>query len=104
MRAHRVLGDEEPLRNLVGAEVLVEQEENLELAGREGLGDGVGNSLVGSPVANPLEEAARDRTRERSLALGDAVQELDDPLRRFGLEQVAGGTAANGGEEVVLGP
>jgi hypothetical protein len=33
MRADRVLGDEEPLRNLFRAVVLVEQQQHLELAG-----------------------------------------------------------------------
>jgi hypothetical protein len=33
VRAHGVLGDEEALRDLVGAEVLVEEEQDLDLAG-----------------------------------------------------------------------
>ena len=33
----------------------------------------------------------------------DAVEELGDPVGRLGLEEVAGGTAANRGEQVLLG-
>ena len=35
VRAHGVLGDEQALRDLVGAEVLVEEQQHLDLAGRE---------------------------------------------------------------------
>ena len=35
--------------------------------------------------------------------MGDAVQELGDPLRRLGLQQIAGRAAADGGEQVLVG-
>ena len=50
-----------------------------------------------------VEQPARDRARERGLAVHDAVEELGDPLRRLGLQQVAGRAGADRGEQVVLG-
>ena len=55
------------------------------------------------PSRDLLEQAAGNRAGERGLAFGDAVQELDDSLRRLRLEQVAGGPAADRGEQVLLG-
>src|SRR5438093_6941396 len=102
VRAHCVLGDEEPLRDLVGAEMLVEQEQHLDLAGRQCLGDRVRDARVHCALTHPVEEAAGDRARERGVALRDAVQELDDSLRRLRLQEIARGPAADRGEQVVL--
>src|SRR5205085_2784914 len=106
MRAHGVLGDEQALRDLVGVEPLVEQEQHLDLPGAQSACDRVRNAaarVAPAALAHLLEQAARDRTRERRFAAADAADEFDDPLRRLALEQVAGGPAANRGEEVVLG-
>ena len=35
--------------------------------------------------------------------MDDALEELRDPLRRLGLEQIAGRPAANCGEQILLG-
>ena len=84
-------------------EVLVEQQQHLELAGRDRLGDRIGHAGVRGALADLLEQAAGNRAGERGLTLGDAVQELDDPLGRLRLEQVAGGPAPDRGEQVLLG-
>ena len=44
MGADRVLGDEQPLRDLLCAVMLVEEEQHLELAGREERRDAVGHA------------------------------------------------------------
>src|SRR2546425_6832865 len=82
VRADGVLGDEEPLGDLVGAQVLVEEEQHLELAGRERGRDHVRDGrLAMAALAHGLEEPPRDRARERRLSLRDAAQEADDPVR-----------------------
>src|SRR5438445_1743403 len=80
VRADGVLGDEEPLGDLVGAQVLVEQEQHLELAGRERGRDRVRDGrLAVAALAYRLEEPPRDRSGERRLPLRDAAQEAGDP-------------------------
>ena len=87
MRAHRVLGDDQPLRDLLGAEVLVEEEQHLELAGRERPGDRLGNGGAAmAALAHLLEQAPRDLTGERHVAVRDPAQKVDDPLRRLALQ------------------
>jgi hypothetical protein len=98
-----VLRDEEPLGDLVGPEMVVEEEQHFELAGRQRLGDRVGDAALGGAFAHLLEQPARDGARECGLAFGHALEELDDALRRLGLEQIAGGTAADRGQQVLLG-
>ncbi len=103
MRAHGVLGDEEPPGDLVRPEVLVEKQQDLELASRDRVRDRVGDAPVRRAFPDLLEQAARNRSRESGLPFGDAAEELHDPLGRLGLQQVARCTAANRGEEVFLG-
>src|SRR4051794_38666084 len=75
VRADGVLRDEQALRDLVGAEMLVEQEQDLVLAGRELGGDGVGNpGVLGAALADTVEQAPRDLAGKSGLAVGDAVQ------------------------------
>ena len=91
MRADGVLGDEQPPRDLVRAEVLVQQEQDLDLAGAE---------LVRRSSRARRSRADRPRGRGRGAGgrsrptapprRGDALEELGDPVRRLGLEQVAG--------------
>ena len=92
--------------DLLGAEVLVEEQQHLELARREALGDRLRDDAVRrAALAHLLHQPARDRARERRLAVGDAAQEVDDPLGRLVLQQVAGGAEADRAEQVrvVLG-
>ena len=64
VRADGVLGDEEALGDLVGAEMLVEEEQNLHLAGRERLGDRVGDAGAAAVAAADLvEQPACDGAR-----------------------------------------
>ena len=103
MRAHGVLGDEEPLCDLVGSKPLVEEKQHLDLARAQKLRNRFGDAALGrTPVADLLEQSPRDRARERGLAAGDAAEELDDPLRRLALQQVAGRPGADRLEEVLL--
>src|SRR5262249_41070404 len=70
MRATRVLREEEPLRDLVRCQVLVEQEQDLEFARRQGRGDLVRDA--GRPAAvlpYLLEQTARDGPGERRLTV-----------------------------------
>src|SRR5205085_9415130 len=99
-----VLRNEETLRDLVRPEVLVEEQQHLDLARRESLGDVVGNARAAAvAAANAVEQPARDRTRKRGVALRGSAQELGDPLGRLTLQQVAGRAALDRGKEVVLG-
>ena len=66
VRAHGVLGDEEALGDLVGAEMLVEQQQHLELAGgHEPRRQIRARALRGRPPAPGRAGAARPRPRER---------------------------------------
>ncbi len=99
-----MLGDEEALGDLFGAQVLVEQEQDLHLARRENGGDLVGYAVAASVTgADPFEEPPRDLARKCGLATHDATQELGDPLRRLGLQQVARGAGLDCGEQILLG-
>src|SRR3954469_1201046 len=65
VRADGVLGDEEALRDLVGAEVIVEEQQHLDLARRERRGDRVGDTGAAAVrVPHLVEEAAGDLSRE----------------------------------------
>src|SRR6188768_1277018 len=83
--------------------MLVEQQQHLDLAGGEPVGDRVGDRAATSAFADLVEQAAGDGARERGLAVRDPTQELDDPTGRLALEQVAGGARADRGEQVLLG-
>ena len=99
-----MLGDEEPLGDVVGREMLVEQEQHLDLACRQRAGDVVGNAAADPAAAAQLiEQAPGDFAGQRSLAVGDAAEERDDPLRRLALQEVAGCSGANRREQVFLG-
>jgi hypothetical protein len=103
MRANGVLGDVQTLRDLVGAEMLIEEEKDLQLARGQAAGNRLRHSAVRGPaVANLLEQAAGHETRERCLAGGRSVEEVDEAFGRLGLQQIAGGTAADRREEVLL--
>jgi signal transduction histidine kinase len=104
VRANGVLGDEQPLGDLVRAEPLVEQEQDLDLPRAQHAGDRLGDTRIQTTaLSHPVEQPSRDLARERGLAARDPVQELGDPLRRLGLEQVAGCAAADRGEQVLVG-
>lgn len=104
MRADGVLGDEQPLGDLVRAVMVVEQEEHLHLAGREERGDAVRDAAApAGAVPHLLEEATRDRPRQCSLATRDPVEEGRDPFRRLRLQKVAGRARADRREQVLLG-
>ena len=105
VRAHGVLGDEEPLRDVVRREMVVEQEQDLDLARGQRVGDAVRHATAAAEAAagaNLVEQSARDLAGECGLAVRDAAQERDDALRRLALEQVAGRAAADRGEQVLL--
>ncbi len=80
MRANRVLGDEESLRDLVGAEVLVEEQQHLDLARRQDSRDLLGDTAQPSAVPHALEQAPGDASGERSVTPCDTVQECCDLL------------------------
>jgi len=103
VRADGVLRDEEPLRDLVGAVVLVEQEQHLDLAGGENRGDPIRHTRAAAPAAHLVEQPARDGAGEGRVTVDDTLEKLRDPVGRLGLEQIAGRTAANRGEQVLLG-
>lgn len=60
MRADSVLGDEEPLRDLVRVEALLEEEEHLDLARRQPLRDPVGDAGRAPSLPDTLEESSCD--------------------------------------------
>ncbi len=97
-----MLGDEEALGDLVGAEVLVEQEQHFDLAGGENARDLFGNTGEPASVAHALEESARDPARQRRIPARDAAEEGGNLLGGLGLQQVARCTGADRGEEVLL--
>ena len=104
VRADRVLGDEQAPGDLVGAEVLVEQEQNLDLAGAQ-----LAAIESGTPESSRRPSRTRSSSRRATAPESaasprhDAVQELGDPLGRLGLEQVAGSARPDRGEQVLLG-
>ena len=103
MRANRVLGDEESLRDLVGAEVLVEEQQHLDLACRQDSRDLLGDTAQPSTVPHALEQAPGDASGERRVTTCDPAQECCDLLGWLGLEEVARRAPADCGEEVLLG-
>ena len=102
MGAHGVLGDEQALRDLVGAEVLVEEEQHLDLAGGEQARDLLRHATQAPAVADTVEEASGDAARECGVAARDATQEGRDLLRRLRLQQVTGGPRPDCCEQVLL--
>src|SRR3954452_23212710 len=72
VRADGVLRDEEPLRDLLRPEVAVEQQEDLELPGRQGLRNRFGHDGLATSLAHLVEQPAGDCAGERGLALCDS--------------------------------
>ena len=103
MRAHGVLGDEEPLRDLVRSQVLVEKKKHFDFTRGEELGDRVGDASETAVLAHTIEKPAGDTSREGRVAANHAAQERRDLLGRFGLEEVAGCSCSDRCEEVLLG-
>ncbi len=103
MRADGVLGDEQALRDLVRPQVLVEQQQDLDLAGGEYARDLLRDAVEPAAFANAVEQPAGDTAGERGLAADDAAQERRDLLGRLGLQEVARGACADRREEVLLG-
>src|SRR3954447_17987465 len=67
--ANRVLGDEQALRDLVSAEMPVEEEQHLELARRHGARDRVRDDRSRTALPYLVEQAPCDRSLKRGLAL-----------------------------------
>jgi signal transduction histidine kinase len=103
VRPDGVLRDEETLRDLVGPEMLVQQEQHLDLASGEHARDLLGDAVQAASLAHAVEQPARDPAGERGLAPGDTAEERRDLFRRLGLQQVARGTGPDGGQQVLLG-
>jgi signal transduction histidine kinase len=97
-----VLRDEEALCDLVGSEMLVEEEEDLDLACRQLLRDRVRHAAEPAVLADAVEEPPRNASGQRGLAAHDAAQEGRDLLGRLGLQKVTGRAGANRREEVLL--
>ena len=102
VRAHGVLGDVEPGRDLIGAEMLVEQQEHLDLARRELLRDLVGDPAHPATFADAVEQAAGDRAGEGRLTVRDAAKKQGNALGRLALEEVAGGSCTDRLEQVLV--
>ncbi len=86
--------------------MLVEKQQHLELPRREARGERLRNDVrAARSLADLLHQPARDRAGERSLAVRDAAEEVDDALRRLVLQQVAGRAQPDRAQEVrvVLG-
>ena len=98
-----MVGDEEALCDLVGAEVLVEEQEHFDLACREHARDLFGDAARASAVSHSLEQSTGDASRQRGIAARHSAEEGGDLLGRLGLEEVARRSRANRGEEVLLG-
>ena len=98
-----MLGDEEALGDLVRRQVLVEQEEDLDLARGEDAGDRLGDTVEPAAVAHAVEQPAGDASRERRITPHDTAQERRDLLRRLRLQQVAGRPRPDRRQEVLLG-
>ena len=63
-----MLRDEEALRDLVGAEMLVEEEQDLDLAGGELGGDRIGNAEVRVPPSRTRSSRRRATSPERAAS------------------------------------
>ena len=103
MGADRVLGDVQPGSNLVGAEVLVEQQENLHLAGRELAGHLVGNAAHPTALSDTVEESARDGSGQCRLAVCDPTKEQGNALGWLALQEVARRAGTDRLEQVLVG-
>ena len=99
-----MLGDVEPSGDLVGAEMLVEEQEDLELSGRKLLGNLVRDPADPAAFPNTVQKSAGDRAGERRLTIRDAAEELGDALGRLALEKVAGGPRPDRLEQVLVRP
>ena len=103
MRAHRVLGDEEPLRDLVRPEMLVEKEQHLDLTRREHARDLLRDAAESPAFAHAVEQPSRDTARQGRIASRDTTEKRRDLLGRLGLEEVAGRAGSDRREQVLLG-
>ena len=102
MRAHGVLGDEEPLGDLVGPQMLVQEQEYLDLPRRERAGDLLGNAVESTPFAHPVQQAACDASRESRVASSDTTEKRGDLLGGLRLQEVAGRPCADRREQVLF--
>ena len=98
-----MLGDEQPLCDLVRAEMLVEEQEDLHFAGGENPCHLLGHAAEPAAVAHPLEEPPRDTSGERGVSSGYAAQERCDLLGRLRLQEVTGCAGPDGSEQILLG-
>ena len=97
-----MLRDVEPGGDLVGAEMLVEQQQHLHFAGRELLRDLVRDATDAASLAHAIEQPARDRPGQGRLAPCHAAQERRNPLRGLALQQVARRTRSDRLEQILL--
>ena len=97
-----MLRDEEPLCDLVRAEVLVEEEQHFDLSGGEYAGDRFWDSVRPASVSNAVEESARDTSRECCIASRYPTKESRDLLGGLRLEEVARRPRADCREQVLL--
>ena len=102
VRADRVLRDVEPLCDLVGTEVLVEEEQHFDLTRREHPSDRFGDSVQPPAFPNAIQEPSCNPSRERGFASRNSAQECRDLLGWLGLEQVAGRAGPDRREQVLL--
>lgn len=98
-----MLRNVEPLRNLVGAEVLVKEEQNFDLSGRKQSSDRLGDSVKLASLSNPVEESTRDASRECGVASRNTPEERRNLLGGLGLEEVTGRPRTDRCEQVLLG-
>ena len=68
VRAHGVLGDEEPLRDVVGREVVVEQQQHLDLPRGQRAGDVVGNAAAAPSAARTWSSRRRATSPDRAAS------------------------------------
>ena len=102
MRPDRVLGDEEPLCDLISTEVLVQEEQHFDLPSREGAGDRLGDAVQPSSFANAVEQASCDASGKCCVASRDTAEEGGDLLGRLGLEEIPGRPCADRCKQVLL--
>ena len=103
MRAHRVLGDEEPLRDLVSPEMFVEKEQHLDLARREHACDLLWDAAESPTLTHAVEQPSRDTARQGRITSRDTTEKRRDLLGRLGLEEIAGRAGSDRREQVLLG-
>src|SRR5919202_3892843 len=90
VRSNRVLGDVEARRDLVRRKMLVQQQQDLDLARAEASRDRIGDAAVrGAPIANLIEQSPGDSAGQRGLARRSAVQEVDDPFGGLRLQEIS---------------